>query len=152
MLAEYATLAALLKPLRTRREPPNPNQKFFFSDENNFWSGWKDKQPEWQIDVFWPWGCFHCHAQPELAAGQPDGLLVEGNVASQLTDCNPLDYFMWCVFEREVNKCSHITLSSLKVMTSDLMTDLDREVIIHAGKKFQPWIEAVKEATGVFIK
>jgi hypothetical protein len=68
------------------------------------------------------------------------------------TDCNPLDYFMWCVFEREVNKCSHISLSSLKVMTSDLMTDLDREVIIHAGKKFQPWIEAVIEATWVFIK
>jgi hypothetical protein len=55
---------------------------------------------------------------------------------------------MWCVFEREVNKCPHITLSSLKVMTSDLMTDLD----IHAGKKFQPWIETVIEATGVFIK
>jgi hypothetical protein len=67
-------------------------------------------------------------------------------------DGNPLDYFMWCVFETEVNKCPHITLSSLKVMTSDLMTDLDREVIIHAGKEFQPWIEAVKETTGVFIK
>jgi hypothetical protein len=37
-------------------------------------------------------------------------------------------------------------------MTSDLMTDLDREVIIQAGKKFQPWIEAVIEATGVFIE
>jgi hypothetical protein len=37
-------------------------------------------------------------------------------------------------------------------MTSDLMTDLDREVIIHTGKKFQPWIEVVIEATGVFIK
>jgi hypothetical protein len=33
MLAEYATLAALLKPLRTRRKPPNPNQIIFFSDE-----------------------------------------------------------------------------------------------------------------------
>jgi hypothetical protein len=59
---------------------------------------------------------------------------------------------MWCVFEREVNKCPHITLSSLKVMASDLMTDLDREVIIHVGKKFQHWIEAVMEATEVFIK
>jgi hypothetical protein len=29
MSAEYATLAALLKPLRTRRKPPNPNQKKF---------------------------------------------------------------------------------------------------------------------------
>jgi hypothetical protein len=36
-------------------------------------------------------------------------------------------------------------------MTSDVMTDLDREVIIHACKKFQPWIEAVMGATGVFI-
>jgi hypothetical protein len=59
---------------------------------------------------------------------------------------------MWCVFEREVNKCPNITLSSLKVITTHLITDLDREVIIHAGKKFQPWIEAVIEATGVFIK
>ncbi len=44
------------------------------------------------------------------------------------TDCNPSDYFMWWVVEREVTKCPHITLASLKVMTSDLMTDLDREV------------------------
>jgi hypothetical protein len=42
---------------------------------------------------------------------------------------------MWSEFEREVSKCPHITLASLKVMTSDVMTDLDREVI-----------------TGVFIK
>jgi hypothetical protein len=27
MLVEYATLAALLKHLRTRRKPPNPNKK-----------------------------------------------------------------------------------------------------------------------------
>ncbi len=25
--------------------------------------------------------------------------------------CNSLDYFMWCVFEREVSKCPHITLT-----------------------------------------
>jgi hypothetical protein len=37
-------------------------------------------------------------------------------------------------------------------MTSDVMTDLDREVIIHACKKLRPWIEAVMVATGVFIK
>jgi hypothetical protein len=43
-------------------------------------------------------------------------------------------------------------MASLKVMTSDVMTDLDKEVIIHACKKFWSWIEAVMEATGVFIK
>jgi hypothetical protein len=41
---------------------------------------------------------------------------------------------MRCVFERKVNKCPHITLALLKVMTSDIITDLDREVIIHACK------------------
>jgi hypothetical protein len=59
---------------------------------------------------------------------------------------------MWCIEDREVNKCPHITLASLKVMTSDVVTDLDREVIIYACKKFQSWIEVVMEATGVFIK
>jgi hypothetical protein len=59
---------------------------------------------------------------------------------------------MWSIFEREINKCPHITLASLKAMTSDVMTDLDREVIIHAYKKFQSWIEALMEDTGVFIK
>jgi hypothetical protein len=50
---------------------------------------------------------------------------------------------MWCVFEREVNKGPHITLTSLKVMTSAVMTDLDREVISHTCKKFQSWKEVV---------
>jgi hypothetical protein len=36
MLAEYATLPAMLKPLRTRRKPPNPNQIIFFFDEEKF--------------------------------------------------------------------------------------------------------------------
>jgi hypothetical protein len=45
-----------------------------------------------------------------------------------------------------------LTLTSLKVMTSAVVTDLDREVIIHACKKFQSWIEVVMKATGVFIK
>ena len=59
---------------------------------------------------------------------------------------------MWSEVEREVNKCPHITRASLKVMTSDIMTDLDREVIIHACRKFWFWIEATMEATGVLMK
>jgi hypothetical protein len=66
--------------------------------------------------------------------------------------CNPFDFFIWIEFEREVKKCPHITLASLKVMTSDVMTDFDREVIIHACKQFWSWIEAVMEATGFFMK
>ncbi len=68
------------------------------------------------------------------------------------TDCNPLDYFMWCEVDREVNKGPHKTLASLKANNSVVMTELDREVVNHACKKFQSWIEAVMEATGVFIK
>jgi hypothetical protein len=45
---------------------------------------------------------------------------------SSSTDCNSLDYSMWCIVDREVNKCPHITLASLKGMTSDVVTDLDR--------------------------
>jgi hypothetical protein len=59
---------------------------------------------------------------------------------------------MRCAVEREVNKCPHITLASLKVMNSEIMTELDRKVIIHACKKFRSWIEAVMEATRIFIK
>ncbi len=66
--------------------------------------------------------------------------------------CDPFDIFMWSEVEREVSKCPHITLASLKVMTSDVMTHHDREVIIHACKRFWSWIEAVMEATGVLIK
>jgi hypothetical protein len=36
MSAENATLAALIKPLRTRSKPPNPNQIIFFTDEKFF--------------------------------------------------------------------------------------------------------------------
>ncbi len=59
---------------------------------------------------------------------------------------------MWSEIEREVSKCPHITLASLKVMTLDVMTNLDREFIIHACKQFWSWIEAVMEASVVFIK
>jgi hypothetical protein len=74
-------------------------------------------------------------------------------VASQLNKLQlfRLFYSIWCVFERDVNKCPHVTLTSLKVMTSTVVTDLDREVIIHTCKKFQSWIEVVMEAIGVFI-
>jgi hypothetical protein len=47
------------------------------------------------------------HTQDWLkASGKP---LVKGNVASQLPECNPLDYFMWSKVEREVNKHLHNT-------------------------------------------
>jgi hypothetical protein len=45
-------------------------------------------------------------------------------------DYNPLDYFMGSEVETEVNKPPHNTLTSLKVNISEVMTNIDREIVI----------------------
>jgi hypothetical protein len=45
-------------------------------------------------------------------------------------DYNPLDYFMWSEVEREVNKQPHKPLASLKVKISEVMTNIEREIVI----------------------
>jgi hypothetical protein len=67
-------------------------------------------------------------------------------------DCNPSDYFKWSEVEIEVNKHSHNTLASLRSKISEVMADMDREVIIPPYKKFWSRIEAVVNASGDFIK
>jgi len=57
------------------------------------------------------------HNQVYLKANLMDHWLKEMWPPSP-TDCNLSDYFMWCIVEREVNKYPHITLASLKIMTS----------------------------------
>jgi hypothetical protein len=44
-------------------------------------------------------------------------------------DCNPSDYFMWSEVEKEVNKHPHNTLASLRTKISEVMAEMDREVI-----------------------
>jgi hypothetical protein len=65
------------------------------------------------------------------------------------SECNTLDYF---IVEREVNKHTHNTLASLKIKILDVMTNIDRGVIICACKKFRSLIESIVEASGDFIK
>ncbi len=62
--------------------------------------------------------CPHCHAQPGLADANLMVHWLKEMWPPSSTDCNPSDYFMWCEVEREVTKCPHITLASIKVMTS----------------------------------
>jgi hypothetical protein len=51
-------------------------------------------------------------------------------------DCNPLEYFMWSEFEREVSKHPHINiLASLNAEIFVVMAKIDREVVIPACKK-----------------
>jgi hypothetical protein len=51
-------------------------------------------------------------------------------------DCNPLDLFLWSVFEREISKQPHNTLASLGAKILEVMADINREVVIHSYKKF----------------
>ncbi len=59
---------------------------------------------------------------------------------------------MWSVVAREVSKHSHNSLASLRAQISEVMADIDREVVIHSYKKFWSRIAAVVEASVNFIK
>jgi hypothetical protein len=59
---------------------------------------------------------------------------------------------MWSVVAREVSKHPHSTQASLRAQISEIMADMDREVVIHPCKKFWSQIAAVVEASGNFIK
>jgi hypothetical protein len=59
---------------------------------------------------------------------------------------------MRSVFLREVNKQPHNTLASLRAKISEVMTEMDRDVVICPYNMFWSWIEAVVDARGDFIK
>ncbi|QQP53612.1 Uncharacterized protein FKW44_006143 [Caligus rogercresseyi] len=42
--------------------------------------------------------------RPKLALGQFAHVLVEGDLAPSSPNCNPLNYYVWGVLERESNK------------------------------------------------
>jgi len=59
---------------------------------------------------------------------------------------------MWCVPERDVSKLSHKTLASLRAKISEIIADMEREVISSACQKFPSRSEAVVEAKKDFIE
>jgi hypothetical protein len=59
---------------------------------------------------------------------------------------------MWSVVAREVSKCPHNSLASLRAHISEVMAGMDREVVIHPCKKFWSRIAAVVGTSGNFIK
>jgi hypothetical protein len=63
-------------------------------------------------------------------------------------DYNPLDYFMWSEFEREVNN----TLAFLKAKISEVKTNIEREIVILLCQRFWSHIEAAVEASGDLTK
>jgi hypothetical protein len=54
-------------------------------------------------------------------------------------------------FETEVNKHPLNTLDSLRAKISEIMADMDREVVICPCKKFRSRIEAIVEDSGDLI-
>jgi hypothetical protein len=69
-----------------------------------------------------------------MAEGQPEKPLVKKNRPPSSPGCNPLDYFMWSVVDREANKQPYNTLASLKAKISEVMADKDKEVGISLNK------------------
>ena len=51
-------------------------------------------------------------------------------------DCNPCDYFLLGVCEREVNKCPHSTKASLKTKITEFMARLDKTMVANACRRF----------------
>lgn len=66
-------------------------------------------------------------------------------------DLNPMDYYMWGVVERETNKHPHNNLDSLRQSITDVMTNMDRNQVTKACRRFRSRIEAVVDANGGFI-
>ena len=59
---------------------------------------------------------------------------------------------MWCEFEREVHKQPHNTQASLKAKISEIMTNIEREIVILTCQRFWSQIEAIVEASGDLTK
>jgi hypothetical protein len=59
---------------------------------------------------------------------------------------------MWSEVDREVNKQPHSILTSLRAKLSEIMTQMDKEVVLHPCKTFLSRIEAIVEASGDFIE
>lgn len=67
-------------------------------------------------------------------------------------DCNPCDYFLWGVCEREVNKRPHNTKDSLMAKITEVMANLNKTMVSSACQRFRSRIERVVEAEGGFIE
>ena len=67
-------------------------------------------------------------------------------------DLNPMDYYVWSVVERETNRHPHNTIASLKAAIVQVMSEMNKDHLISACRRFRPRLEAVIEAKGGFIE
>lgn len=67
-------------------------------------------------------------------------------------DCNPLDFYVWGVVEREVNKVRHASLDDVKAAVTKVMSSLSRDIVAKACASFRGRLEAVVAAEGGYIE
>ncbi len=58
---------------------------------------------------------------------------------------------MWSEVEREVSEHPHNTLTSIRAKISEIINEIDREIVILLCQRFWSQIEAIVEARGDFI-
>jgi len=67
-------------------------------------------------------------------------------------DCSPLDYFVWGVAERDVNRSAHKNRESLISAIKEVFADIPREHVTKACSRFRSRLEKVVAANGDFIE
>ncbi|UYV68303.1 hypothetical protein LAZ67_5003795 [Cordylochernes scorpioides] len=67
-------------------------------------------------------------------------------------DCNPLDYYVWGVVERDVNKAPHTTIQSVKKAVHTVMTQMDKVIVAKACASFRIRLETVVANNGNYIE
>ncbi|QQP42488.1 Uncharacterized protein FKW44_017172 [Caligus rogercresseyi] len=63
-------------------------------------------------------------------------------------NCNPLDYYVWGVLERESNKRAHNSVVLLKASIVVVVASMNRKHLVNAYTRFRPRLEAVIEVDG----
>jgi hypothetical protein len=63
-----------------------------------------------------------------------------------------LDYFIWDIYERDVNKTPHKNLDSLRAKITAVMTNMGNAVVAKPCSRFRPRIENVIQVSGNFIE
>ncbi|UYV66328.1 hypothetical protein LAZ67_4001341 [Cordylochernes scorpioides] len=67
-------------------------------------------------------------------------------------DCNPLDYYVWGVVERDVNKAPHTTIQSVKKAVHTVMTQMDKVIVAKACASFRTRLETAVANNGNYIE
>jgi hypothetical protein len=67
-------------------------------------------------------------------------------------DCNPMDYFVWGVAERDTNRSPHNTKESLITSIKEVFNNFPREDLKLACSRFRSRLEEVVAAEGDFIR